>query len=387
MGKRKRMVSGVRYTYQEVTAGHNEKEFKRFDPTVFQFDICCLSYTNLDEPFICPLGYSFDYEAANEYFSSHSKHPYADYECKIEDLVKAKITYDKTQTKIDPLTEKVLSNRGKVVINRKSGYVYQLESIQDLNYQVGFMFDLMTGQEFTRSDIVVIHDPDREIKYPIDPIVSFKRVIIESQEIKTAKELIKSFGIKASKNFEESHWALAAPTKESYYKALEIKANPPKSKSVITMLTSLGELVLDLDCDSAPMGVINFLGHALRGNYSNMRVNKIEPGQYFVVTSSSIVDESVWSLPFSHEKNENRRGYKYQLFFLETGKKELKLTNTSCFCISAETQQIDRFHIIGGVTRGESIIDQVCNGKIFPNGAPVNAFSIKSVTIFSNPFK
>ena len=378
------MISGVRYTYEEISNGlKNEKEFKKFDSTLFQFEICSLTFLPCTEPLICPFGYSFSIEASKKYFNEKNKHPFLEEYLNFNDLIEIKIIKDEKNNKIDPLTLKPLNNRSKIILNKKSKYIYDFETINQFNLKTNFFKDLMTGEDFNNSDLILIHDLNRIINYPENPFITFlnkKETLIE----KNTKLLINTFNIiKPNKEIDNS-WYLSRPNKESFEQVKLIKLNPPKIKPLAIINTNLGEIIIELDLDICTFGVINFIGHVLKGNYNSIKINKIDSNKSFEIKSSNLVDETVWNIPIPYEKNDFRKNYQYPVFYLNNNNKELKIINTSNFCIGKTLFSPNNYFIFGGIIKGQGLINLICNSQIYSNGIPIKTFLINSIKIENN---
>lgn len=386
MGK-KRGITGVRFTHREILGGTVSKVAPAKIEDDYQFAMCCLAYIPIQNPLICPYGYAYSKEAAVKYFATNDKHPFKDTPLKFEDLIEAKFTKDEKGEIIDPVTSERLTPKHKIVMNRLNGNVYNYQSILQFNKIPNLWQDMITCEPFTEDDLITINDPARKLDLPPTPTISLRKEVHESEAQRNARLLLGTFDIKQPKIAEEDKtWFLTRPGAESFAMASQIAAHPPKQKSVVKLRTSLGEVMLELDSDVTPMGTLNFLGHCLRGSYNKANVAKVDTGKHLEIESSALTDESVWNLPISFERNEFRRGQKYQVYILQKNRNMSRITNTADIGISRDPLSIDHFHIIGAVKSGEGYISTIIDGKIYPNGKPVNPCSIFSAEVVSNPF-
>ena len=403
MGKRKRAISGVRYTYNEIMgnsssskSNNNEKMQIRANSSIsaFQFELCSLSYLPLkidgsEDIYIDHNGYAYSKEAIDKYIISNTQNPFDDSQkFSYEYLKKAIFTINDKNQLIDPVTSDLLSTRSTIVINFKTGYVYDYQSIVNFNKKTNLWKDLMTGENFNESDIITIHDPQRQLSLPFEPIISFKKEIQETEAQRKARLLLGTFDSSLSSSIpkEDKTWALARTSPESFMLATNIASNPPKENTIITIHTSNGNIVCELNSQNAPLGTINILGHALRGSYVKCSVSHIDQGKSFEINPFLLNDETVWGTPISYEKNEQSRGKRYQIYLVNTGNPQIKIINTARIGISREPLPIDKFHVVGYVIEGEGIASHIIDGQIYPNGKPVNPTLINNITIERNPF-
>ena len=387
MGKRKRGVSGVRFTHNEMLGKTQQRSNAQEIIDDFQFNTCSLTYYPNEDSLFDEFGYAYSKEGAEKYFSENSVHPFKGIPYKMTDLIEAKFTEDENGDIIDPVTQEKLTTKNIIVMNKKNGNVYNYQSILQFNKLPNIWQDLITCDPFEESDLVVIHDPSRKLDLPPKPLVSFRKEVTETEAQRNARLLLGTFDIKhLTVKEEDKTWFLTRPNSESFALASQLSTNPPKQKSLVCLHTSLGNVILELDSDKTPMGVLNFLGHALRGSYDKAEVKKVDQGKFLEIASSAISDESVWGTPFSFERNEPRRGMRYQIYIVKKNKNISRISNTADFGISKEPLSIDQYHIIGCVKSGEGYVASIIDGKTLPNGRPVRPCTIYNVEVQANPF-
>ena len=66
------------------------------------------------------------------------------------------------------MTYKVFTNSSKIAAIKTSGNIYSYDAIQELNIKAKNWTDLLTGEDFSKKDIIVLQDPqnpsNREIE-------------------------------------------------------------------------------------------------------------------------------------------------------------------------------------------------------------------------------
>ena len=60
---------------------------------------------------------------------------------------------------MDPVTKKVFTDFSKLVAIKTSGRVYLWDTIEQLNLKAKNMRDLVSDEQFTRSDLIILQDP------------------------------------------------------------------------------------------------------------------------------------------------------------------------------------------------------------------------------------
>jgi peptidyl-prolyl cis-trans isomerase-like protein 2 len=389
MGKRRRQAN-IRYTHAEVTSTaetQTQQHTGHFDPTAFDFDICCLTYLPLRNPWVCPYGYSFSRDSMVQYLEDHDRHPFIDAVFSIDGLTEAIFTTNCDGDKIDPVTQNALSPRNKIAIIKSTGNCYAYETIVEFNLKADLMIDLLTGQPFVESDIVVIHDLSRARHLPPHPVMSTEVTEFTSEIIRNSRVFVESLSVRSGPGPQFDHlWFLARPTRESLEAALSFREKPLSVNPQVIVSTSIGDITVELDVAFCTMGILNFLGHSLAGHYQKVRIVRIEAGKWFEVSSGAETDETVWGAAISYERDDRRRNYSYPLFLLNHENRQIHITNTATFAIGCIAMDLEETHVIGGVIAGEAIVSGICNESIFPDGRPQRSLFVRNVSVVTNPF-
>ena len=389
MGKRKRQISGVRFTNEEMNS-KKTKELVHIDNTIFAFDNCCLTYLPMSEPLVDKYGYVYSKEGAEEYAKTHNTHPFInDVPFSMDDLVPLNFATQPNGIKYDQLTGKDLNPNDKIVAVRTSGNVYTYESLYYFNLKPKVYIDTISQTPFTPEDVVTIHDPKNIRKLPQSPLVVLRTVKKLSETVKNARAFIESHNFQQGQDVtKETGWYLARPTPESLKLATEFKSKRSffRNKPHVVLQTVLGPIIIELDVGESTLGSINFLGYIFKGAYNHTKVKKVVANDYFLIHPNIEVDETVWGTPIAYETDYHRRNFRYPVWLINTGNVQIHLTNTGILAIGCHSFTVDDHHIIGGVVSGENIVMSLCQGEIFPDGRPVKPFSIETVDVVDNPF-
>lgn len=75
-----------------------------------------------------------------------------------------------------PVTFKEFSNHTKIVAIKNTGNVYAYEAVHELNVKMKNYTDLMTGEAFTKPDILVLYDPSSTESMALRDINSFQHM-------------------------------------------------------------------------------------------------------------------------------------------------------------------------------------------------------------------
>ena len=60
---------------------------------------------------------------------------------------------------VDPVTKKVFTDFSKLVAIKTSGRVYLWDTVEQLNLKAKNLRDLVSDEEFTRADLIILQDP------------------------------------------------------------------------------------------------------------------------------------------------------------------------------------------------------------------------------------
>jgi peptidyl-prolyl cis-trans isomerase-like protein 2 len=387
MGK-KRRDARARFAHVDVSADSaHRSQFHSHDPTAFDFEMCSLTYLPLSNPLICRFGYAFSKAAIQIYLSNHDRHPFVEAPLALSDLTEPHFTFNSDGYRIDPITEKVLSTANRIVMIASNGNCYDAETVAEFNIKANMLIDLLSGQPFRMDDVVVIHDSGRRRMLPPMPIVSAERGSATSEVVRKSREFVRALGLAGEAL--ESHdqiWYLARPTQQALAAASEFKQRGVAGVPKAVITTSHGEFVIELDVGEATLACVNFIGHAFQRHYDGVRVEKVEREKYFEVKSASVTDETVWTIPIAYERDDKRRGFRYPVFFVNTGNRQIHVTNTARFAVACGPVDITECHVFGGVVAGEGAVAEMCHGPVFPDGRPMQPFTVQQISIVDNPF-
>eukprot|EP00976_Prorocentrum_cordatum_P102740 1193186-Prorocentrum_minimum.AAC.3 len=87
------------------------------------------------------------------------KHPVTGAPLKVQDLTKLTFHKDGEGKFCCPVLTKTFTDSTHIVANKKSGHVYSMQAVQELNVKAKNWKDLVTDEPFTRADLVTIQDP------------------------------------------------------------------------------------------------------------------------------------------------------------------------------------------------------------------------------------
>jgi peptidyl-prolyl cis-trans isomerase-like protein 2 len=71
------------------------------------------------------------------------------------------LKFDKNESGeyVDPVTKKTFTDFSKLVAIKTSGRVYLWDTVEQLNLKAKSLRDLVSDEEFTRADLIILQDP------------------------------------------------------------------------------------------------------------------------------------------------------------------------------------------------------------------------------------
>jgi cyclophilin family peptidyl-prolyl cis-trans isomerase len=189
---------------------------------------------------------------------------------------------------------------------------------------------------------------------------------------------------RASKSLDHL-WFLARPTQQSLAMAASTRQRQPPAGHV-SVKTTAGDFVVELDCSQATLGCINFIGHILRGNYTNAAVDRVDRTRHFRIRSVAEVDETVWGTPIAYDRDDARRDFRFPVYLANTGNVQIHITNTAQIVVGCQPVDVGQHHVIGGVVAGEAVVTAICTMTVFPGGRRTQPVAVREMAIADSPF-
>ncbi len=134
---------------------------------------------------------------------------------------------------------------------------------------------------------------------------------------------------------------------------------------MITLSTNLGNIVLELDADKAPITVKNFLSYAKSGYYNDTVFHRVIDG--FMIQGGGFVASMKQKPAESPIKNEANNGLKNNKYTIAMARTSIPDSATSQFFINASNNDFLNFPgqdgwgycVFGKVTDGIDVVDKI----------------------------
>ncbi|KAK0342338.1 cyclophilin peptidyl-prolyl cis-trans isomerase Cyp8 [Friedmanniomyces endolithicus] len=124
------------------------------------YNYCALSLQPFEHPVCTPAGTIFDLTHILPWLRKHAgKDPVNGEPLKSSDLIKLHFAKNDEGEYVDPVTFKVFTDNTHIVALRNTGNVFAYETIERLNIKAKKWRDLVSDEEFKRSDVIVLQDP------------------------------------------------------------------------------------------------------------------------------------------------------------------------------------------------------------------------------------
>ncbi len=163
--------------------------------------------------------------------------------------------------------------------------------------------------------------------------------------------------------------APAAPT------AQEIAAAKKQGKVQVKLVTSKGDILLQLDGPAAPIAVANFLNLVKSGFYNGMPFHRVEPGFVIQAGDPARVNERPVGYTIRDERSPIRhlRGTIAMARLYRGGQMVPNSASTQFYVTLADTPHLDRmgFTAFGKVVAGMGVVDKIAVGDSIRKAAVI----------------
>jgi hypothetical protein len=124
------------------------------------FDHCALSFRPFKDPVTTrKCGKVYDILSIVPYIRKHKVNPVSGDACAPKDLIKLSFHANSEGKFHCPVMYKVFNDNSHIVCIATSGNVYCREAVRELNVKAKNWTDLLTGEKFTKKDIITLQDP------------------------------------------------------------------------------------------------------------------------------------------------------------------------------------------------------------------------------------
>jgi len=311
---------------------------------------------------------------------------------------------------------------------KTSGNVYAWEAIENLNVKPKHWNDLVTGEPFTRHDILALQDPNDNSKQvtisyyhirkgltpgsktdDLDPVKNITLTSTSEKIFREIREKERADLLQKQKEEEESlklgivkpkppKAPKYLPTDSASFTSSSYTPKPqtdegfkPKKtlkKGFVTIVTNMGNLNLQLHCDLVPLACENFLTLCENGYYKNMPFHRSI--RHFMIqggdpTGTGRGGKSIWNKEFPDEfvKSLKHDGAGV-LAMANYGKN----TNTSQFfiCYKSAPHLNNHHTVFGKLVGGMDVLKAMALVETDISDRPVSDIVIIDAIVYLNPF-
>ena len=424
---------------KKIEATGADAGFKRLP-----FHCCALSLQPFENPYVDPkTGVVYELTNIIPWLKKHKNvDPITGEPLLIKDLVR--LTFTKSGSDyICPLTQKTFTENSHIVAVKTSGYVYAYDAIERLNIKCKNWTDLMTGDPFTRKDLIEIQNPLNLEKRNMSSFFHVKNRLkldptAESSAIKslnpglaralasmnaassaTMTDATASIFSSSQSSSEPSpstgkiaaHFssgagsssftstAMAPVTKNIAALVSEhhmlISLIPKPAKSYVSIVTNKGNLNMELFSGLCPLTCYNFINLARNGYYNDVKFHRLIKGfmlQGGDPTGTGRGGESIFTDYDAKGKtfpDEIRGSLKHSDRGVLSMANKGKDTNTSQFFILFQkAAHLDGKHtVFGKVVDGLDVLDDIEVMSVDSKDSPTSPLVIKTVLVIQDCFQ
>ncbi|TVY38421.1 Peptidyl-prolyl cis-trans isomerase-like [Lachnellula subtilissima] len=418
----------------------NGSSFKRLP-----FNFCAASLQPFQNPVCTPEGTIFDVEVISQWLAKHGTNPVTGQPLKDKELIKLNFARNSddggvTDAKgdmVDPVTFKVFTDNTHIVAIRhgSEANVFAFETVERLNIKAKNWHDLTNEREFGRSDIITLQDPQNQ-KERQEGSVNIGALGRVGEKVLRAKEAVEKArrereagsDVNRSKAVARTGTGNIAPKpsmlqeKKMAYNAAQyttgkaaasftstgltpetsgeralltdeeymLRPKRVKIKGYARIETNLGSLNIELQTETAPRAVWNFVQLAKKGYYNGVKFHRnirnfmIQGGD---PTGTGKGGSSIWGKNFNDEFDgpltHDARG------IMSMANKGKNTNSSQFFIIYRPSKHLDRKHtIFARVVGGLDVLQRLENAPVSSSdNRPLDDIVMENVVVFVDPFE
>ncbi|KAJ2503395.1 cyclophilin peptidyl-prolyl cis-trans isomerase Cyp8, partial [Coemansia sp. RSA 2052] len=244
-------------------------------------ECCMLSLRPFSKPVCTADGFVFDASIIAAYVKEHHRHPFTGEALEVGDLIELTYHQNADGDYVDPVSFKQFTEVTKIVANRKSGQVYSWASVEEFNIKPNVWDDLVTGDPFERTDLVVLRDPnapkaiaarkDKDKQVGARAEGSSQAIASKSKQPYNAASYSKGL---AAASFTSTSMSPVTKNEADLINSEEYMFARIKAKGYARLVTNVGDINLELHCDLAPRTCYNFIKLAQSGYYKGTKFHR-----------------------------------------------------------------------------------------------------------------
>lgn len=401
------------------------------------FHCCALTLTPYQHPVCTSNGIVFENTALLPFLLAHRKDPVTGEPRTTRDVITLNMDKDDEGQWQCPILTKPFSDHTKIVAIRhgNEANVYSWQAYQELNLKTKNMEDLISGEKFTKKDVLVLNDPDDEELNKARDINNFHHVLHARsladskpetnvrrsvtatrvmEKLAASKKRVASASdcagevkkpritsemvtgarmtsgmtsgslTSSSMNISSTSESREA-TQEEILQAQFIVMKKRKRKGYATLHTNMGDIGLELHCDIAPRACANFLGLSEMGKYNGSKFHRLIPS-FMIQGGKGDPDDSLWGDPFADEFDDRLTHDEEGI--LSMANSGPRTNKRQFFLTFAPAPHLNRKHsIFGRVIQGKSLLREMKKIPTDKKDRPIHDISITGITVLVNPAK
>eukprot|EP00300_Choanocystis_sp_HF-7_P024427 c2587_g1_i1.p1 GENE.c2587_g1_i1~~c2587_g1_i1.p1 ORF type:complete len:538 (-),score=141.87 c2587_g1_i1:95-1708(-) len=407
------------------------------------FNYCAIGLQPFETPVCTADGFTFELANIVPYVKKHRTHPVTGAPLSLKELIRLNFFKNAQDEYHCPVTFKVFTDNVHIVAIKPTGNVMTYEAVELFNIKPKNWLDLVTGEKFTRADIIHLQDPAhvdrRDIKkfYHMKHQLSTKEEVstdpmsnittnpamnrvfaeIKKQEEEAAAKAAAQKPVEEQETPEESarkkrkledpnymmkarHYSNNATAASFTSSAVDVSTQnkavmeeerrqlKPKKKGYVRLKTNLGDLNIELHCDKTPKTCENFIRLCDTGYYNNVKFHRNIPG--FMIqggdpNGTGRGGDSYFGGKFEDEIRETlRHNGRGVVSMANSGPN----TNGSQFfiCYGAARHLDDKHTVFGRVVGGLDTLKAMERTPVDKKERPLEEIIIQAAFVFADPY-
>jgi len=223
---------------------------------------CALTFQPCENPVCAPDGTVFEVLHILPYLKKYGKHPITGEPLDSGQLTTLKFHKNEQGQYYCPVLYEPFTDDTEIACIRTTGNVYSWQAINELNLKQKYFKDLLTGEPFTKNDIIVLHTRNNNLQ----SATKRQKPVTEKPSAHKDSENRRAF-VRETPSLTCTTWSSDSSTKKE-----STTKSPSLPKGYCTIVTNHGNLNFELDSETAPKATRFFLLSLQRGCLNGVRL-------------------------------------------------------------------------------------------------------------------
>jgi peptidyl-prolyl cis-trans isomerase-like protein 2 len=387
--------------------------------STLQFFCCNISLQPWTTPMCTPEGAIFDAVNLIAWYKKYKVNPVTGAPIPLSELIYLNFSKNSDNQFHCPITNQVFTEHTHIVTIKQTGNVFAYKAVEELNIRNKNWKELITGEPFTRKDVITLQDPNNfqdpaNFYFIKNGLTVQAKAVVESgdklanivvnptsqsvfKEMKANEELEKErkkslpqeekVEIQPVGKYKGSDSLTSTAFTPKKKKDTEWKAKKTTEKGHVRIVTNKGNFNFVIHCDLVPLASENFLTHCTNNYYKHVKFHRniknfmIQGGD---TSGTGRGGKSIWDKPFPDEFHDSLKHDGEGVLAMANSGKD---TNGSQFYITYKSApHLNKKHtVFGRLVGGSDQLHDLAEIEVDPMDRPLEDIVILQTIVYTNP--